>query len=125
MVGAAGGKSIPCAEYGTFGSQELSDGIVHAMEGGIRVNAAAAAAAAAAPLAVPLPPPTVHAQPPPQASAGPDPQHCLVNITPARVRVCGCVCVFVCVGFASRAAKEIAMLLFLQRPPLGFVCRRA
>lgn len=31
MVGAAGGKCIPCAEYGTFGTQELSDSILKAM----------------------------------------------------------------------------------------------
>jgi L-fuculose-phosphate aldolase len=28
MVGVAGGKVVPCAEYATFGGQELSDGIV-------------------------------------------------------------------------------------------------
>eukprot|EP00746_Dinoflagellata_sp_MGD_P145820 gnl/MRDRNA2_/MRDRNA2_78379_c0_seq1.p1 gnl/MRDRNA2_/MRDRNA2_78379_c0~~gnl/MRDRNA2_/MRDRNA2_78379_c0_seq1.p1 ORF type:complete len:818 (-),score=156.33 gnl/MRDRNA2_/MRDRNA2_78379_c0_seq1:86-2539(-) len=37
MVGAAGGKVIPCAEYGTFGTQELSDSILKAMrEAGTR-----------------------------------------------------------------------------------------
>lgn len=36
MIGCAGGKEIRCAEYGTFGSQELSDSVVSAMEGGIK-----------------------------------------------------------------------------------------
>mmetsp|Transcript_8151 Transcript_8151/g.14779 ORF Transcript_8151/g.14779 Transcript_8151/m.14779 type:complete len:238 (-) Transcript_8151:26-739(-) len=31
MVGVAGGNTIPCAKYGTFGSQELSDNIVDAL----------------------------------------------------------------------------------------------
>eukprot|EP00658_Telonema_sp_P-2_P026262 TRINITY_DN20597_c0_g1_i1.p1 TRINITY_DN20597_c0_g1~~TRINITY_DN20597_c0_g1_i1.p1 ORF type:complete len:173 (-),score=48.75 TRINITY_DN20597_c0_g1_i1:54-572(-) len=33
MVAAAGGTEISCAEYGTFGSQELSDGILRALGG--------------------------------------------------------------------------------------------
>ena len=31
MVGAAGGKKIPCAGYATFGTQELSDEILDAL----------------------------------------------------------------------------------------------
>ena len=33
MVAAAGGDNIPCAPYATFGSQELSDATVAALEG--------------------------------------------------------------------------------------------
>ena len=33
MVAVAGGKDIPCADYATFGSQELSDHILAAMAG--------------------------------------------------------------------------------------------
>lgn len=36
MIGCAGGKEIRCAEYATFGSQELSDSVVTAMKGGIK-----------------------------------------------------------------------------------------
>jgi len=36
MIGCAGGKEIRCAKYGTFGSQELSDYVVAAMQGGIK-----------------------------------------------------------------------------------------
>ena len=32
MVGVCGGKCIPCAEYGTFGMQSLSDNIINAMQ---------------------------------------------------------------------------------------------
>lgn len=35
MIAAAGGKTIPCAEYATFGTQALSDHILAAM-GGLR-----------------------------------------------------------------------------------------
>jgi L-fuculose-phosphate aldolase len=31
MVAVAGGRDIPCAPYATFGSQELSDGVVEAL----------------------------------------------------------------------------------------------
>jgi L-fuculose-phosphate aldolase len=33
MVAVAGGRDIPCAPYATFGSQELSDGVVEALDG--------------------------------------------------------------------------------------------
>jgi len=33
MVGVAGGKKIPCAKYATFGTQELSENIIKALEG--------------------------------------------------------------------------------------------
>ncbi|MFC1720528.1 L-fuculose-phosphate aldolase [Pseudomonadota bacterium] len=33
MVAVAGGRHIPCAPYATFGSQELSDGVVAALVG--------------------------------------------------------------------------------------------
>merc|ERR1712039_820095 len=36
MVGIAGGKTIPCAKYATFGTQKLSNNTIKAMEGGIR-----------------------------------------------------------------------------------------
>lgn len=36
MVGVAGGKEIRCAGYATFGSQELSNKVVHAMRDGIK-----------------------------------------------------------------------------------------
>lgn len=36
MVGVAGGKEIRCAEYATFGTQELSAFMIDAMAGGLR-----------------------------------------------------------------------------------------
>ncbi len=33
MVGVAGGKKIPCAKYATFGTQELSENIIKALDG--------------------------------------------------------------------------------------------
>jgi L-fuculose-phosphate aldolase len=36
MVAVAGGDRIPCAGYATFGSRELSDNVLHALEGGLR-----------------------------------------------------------------------------------------
>lgn len=33
MVAAAGGKTIPCAAYATFGTQELSDSVLVALQG--------------------------------------------------------------------------------------------
>ncbi|MGA1428236.1 MAG: class II aldolase/adducin family protein, partial [Vulcanococcus sp.] len=33
MTAVAGGHDIRCAPYATFGTQELSDGVVHALEG--------------------------------------------------------------------------------------------
>merc|ERR1719215_602962 len=39
MVAAAGGKVIRCADYATFGTQELSDNMLAALEGGKRRSA--------------------------------------------------------------------------------------
>lgn len=36
MVAVAGGDRIPCADYATFGTRELSDNILRALEGGFR-----------------------------------------------------------------------------------------
>ena len=36
MVGVGGGKEIRCTDYATFGSQELSDSIIEALDGGLR-----------------------------------------------------------------------------------------
>ncbi|MBS0212288.1 MAG: class II aldolase/adducin family protein [Proteobacteria bacterium] len=36
MVAVAGGDRIPCADYATFGTQELSASILHALRGGLR-----------------------------------------------------------------------------------------
>jgi L-fuculose-phosphate aldolase len=33
MVGVAGGKNIKCADYATYGTQELSDNVVRALQG--------------------------------------------------------------------------------------------
>lgn len=41
MIGVAGGKTIPCTDYATFGSQELSDSIIDSLkvEGGGHLRA--------------------------------------------------------------------------------------
>lgn len=36
MVAVAGGDRIPCAGYATFGTRELSDNVLQALEGGLR-----------------------------------------------------------------------------------------
>ena len=36
MVAVAGGDRIPCADYATFGTGELSDNVLHALKGGLR-----------------------------------------------------------------------------------------
>ncbi|QNN46406.1 class II aldolase/adducin family protein [Thermomonas brevis] len=36
MVAVAGGDRIPCAGYATFGTRELSDNVLRALEGGLR-----------------------------------------------------------------------------------------
>jgi L-fuculose-phosphate aldolase len=33
MVAMAGGMDIRCARYATFGTQELSDAVIHALDG--------------------------------------------------------------------------------------------
>ena len=32
MIAVSGGKCVPCASYQTFGSQELSDGIIRSLQ---------------------------------------------------------------------------------------------
>lgn len=36
MVAVAGGDRIPCADYATFGTPELSANVLHALQGGLR-----------------------------------------------------------------------------------------
>jgi len=36
MVAVAGGDRIPCADYATFGTGELSDNVLRALDGGLR-----------------------------------------------------------------------------------------
>ena len=36
MVAVAGGDHIPCADYATFGTRELSDNVLDALQGGLR-----------------------------------------------------------------------------------------
>lgn len=36
MVAVAGGDRIPCADYATFGTGELSDNVLHALKSGLR-----------------------------------------------------------------------------------------